>query len=235
MQTIDEADRLRSLLQAQSKAKQLFAHIEENAIIKPGLSEQQINDAIFALAQAQFSTDKYWHKRVVRAGENTLLSYSEDPADRIVQENDVVFVDLGPVFVEWEADFGKTFVVGNHEVGTKIVHDLADVFRFGQLLYQCEMDIVASEFFDCIKQYIEHLGWQLGNYHVGHIVGELPHSRSTNNKNENVLSAENETRLNVLDALGRNKHWIFEVHIIDRELGVGGFYEDFLAMHRDVK
>jgi hypothetical protein len=34
----------------------------------------------------------------------------------MVGEEDTLFLDLGPVFEEWEADFGRTFVLGSDPV-----------------------------------------------------------------------------------------------------------------------
>jgi len=48
----------------------------------------------------------------VRAGENTLQPFKERPPDRVIVADDIVFLDLGPIFEEWEADFGRTFVLG---------------------------------------------------------------------------------------------------------------------------
>ena len=62
--------------------------------------------------QQMYGISRYWHKRIVRAGRNTLAPYDENPPDLTVGEDDIVFLDLGPVFEEWEADFGRTFVVG---------------------------------------------------------------------------------------------------------------------------
>jgi hypothetical protein len=53
-----------------------------------------------------YGISRYWHKRIVRAGRNTLAPYDENPPDLTVGEDDIVFLDLGPVFEQWEADSG---------------------------------------------------------------------------------------------------------------------------------
>ncbi|HEX4020613.1 MAG TPA: hypothetical protein VHX63_05685, partial [Acidobacteriaceae bacterium] len=60
------------LLEAQRKASALFADVESNKLIRPGLSEMEINEAIYALAEQKYGISRYWHKRIVRAGRNTL-------------------------------------------------------------------------------------------------------------------------------------------------------------------
>ena len=45
-------------------------------LIRPGVLESQISREIFDLAAAKHNTTKHWHKRVVRAGPNTLQPYA---------------------------------------------------------------------------------------------------------------------------------------------------------------
>src|ERR1700677_3849131 len=101
-----------NLLLAQAKAEQLFREIEQRNLICAGISEKELSEQIYKLAQELFGIKKYWHKRVVRAGVNTLCLYRENPPNLVIQENDLMFLDFGPVFEEWEADFGRTFLLG---------------------------------------------------------------------------------------------------------------------------
>ena len=34
----------------------------------------------------------------------------------IIADDDILFLDFGPIFEEWEADFGRTFVLGDDAV-----------------------------------------------------------------------------------------------------------------------
>lgn len=38
----------------------------------------------------------------------------------MVGEDDIVFSDFGPVFEEWRADFGRTYVLGNDPLKLRI-------------------------------------------------------------------------------------------------------------------
>jgi len=101
------------LLAAQDKAVALFEAVIEQGLIRPGETEQSVSDTIRDLAQARFGVTKFWHKRIVRAGENTVHPYRENPQNRVITDNDIVFLDFGPVFDNWEADYGRTYVVGD--------------------------------------------------------------------------------------------------------------------------
>jgi len=68
----------------------------------------------------------------VRAGRNTLAPYDENPPDLTVAEDDIVFLDLGPVFEELEADFGRTYVVGDDPRKSKLCRDIKEAFAKGK-------------------------------------------------------------------------------------------------------
>ena len=75
------------------------------------MTEKELNEEVYALAEQMFGIRTYWHKRIVRSGPNTLYPYADNPPDRIITEDDIVFLDFGPVFERWEADFGRTYVL----------------------------------------------------------------------------------------------------------------------------
>ena len=81
-------------------------------LLKPGEKEEDINKKIFELTAARFGTRKHWHKRLVRTGENTVHPIHVDTTDRVLQDDDIAFIDLGPVFGNLEADFARTYVIG---------------------------------------------------------------------------------------------------------------------------
>lgn len=76
-----EDTRIAGLLDAQIKAQRLFAEVEEHGLIRPGTCETEINESIYTLAQRMYGITRYWHKRIVRAGRNTLQPYDENPPD----------------------------------------------------------------------------------------------------------------------------------------------------------
>ena len=117
---------------AQDKAAELFAQIELRDLIVPGVTERAASDAIRDLAADLFGMDRHWHKRIVRAGPNTLQPYDENPPERTIADDDVVFCDFGPIFEGWEADFGRTFVLGDDPVKHRLRDDLPIVWRAGR-------------------------------------------------------------------------------------------------------
>src|SRR6202167_5208259 len=123
-----EETRATELLEAQAKAERLFTEIETRGLIRPAITENVLNTDIYALAKEMYGITTYWHKRIVRAGRNTLLPYAENPPDLMIEEDDILFLDLGPVFEEWEADFGRTFVLGSDPLKRKLQQDVGQAF-----------------------------------------------------------------------------------------------------------
>jgi hypothetical protein len=116
-----EDDRAGRLLDAQANAVALFDEVAARGIITAGLGEQAVSDQIRDLANEMFGKTRHWHKRIVRSGPHTLFPYRENPPDRVIEADDIAFADFGPIFEEFEADLGRTYVLG----GDPVKHRLA--------------------------------------------------------------------------------------------------------------
>lgn len=219
-----------ALLDAQNKAQTLFQEIESQGIINPGSSELRINEQIYALAQRMYGISQYWHKRIVRAGKNTLLPYDDNPPDLIVQEDDVVFLDLGPVFEAWEADFGRTFVLGDDPLKHKLRRDIEVAFAQGKKYFHEQPDITGRDLYLYAQSLAKQAGWEFGGPIAGHLIGQFPHERIPGDKVTYYVHPENPNRMRALDSSGEERHWILEIHFVDRACQFGGFYEELLTI-----
>jgi Xaa-Pro aminopeptidase len=226
-ETIEEARRT-ALLAAEKKAEALLAEIEAAGLIAPGRSEREVEDDIYALALARFRVERHWHRRIVRAGANTLTTAYDYPPLRIIEAQDTVYVDLGPVFEEWEADIGRTYALGSDPAKRKLVDDLPRVFEQVQLHYYGSPDITGAELYAFVLAAAADAGWAFGGTIAGHIVGEFSHMTIPGDRDLNRISPKNPTLMRGNDTLGREKHWILEIHLIDHARTFGGFYERLL-------
>jgi hypothetical protein len=59
-------------------------------------------------------------------------------------------------------------------------------------------------------------------------VGEFPHAQIPGNKDFNRIAPVNPEPMTSLDGNGRPKHWILEIHLVDKARTFGGFYERLL-------
>lgn len=222
--------RAAALLDAQTKARQLFAEVEKQRLIRPGQLETEINQSIYMLAERMYGITRYWHKRIVRAGRNTLQPYDENPPDLRVSEDDIVFLDLGPVFEDWEADFGRTFVIGSDPLKLKLCRDIEEAFASGKKYFQQKPDITAAELYQYAQGLAEEAGWEYGGPIAGHLIGQFPHEKIPNDKITLYVHPDNDRRMRGQDATGRDRHWILEIHFVDRPRQFGGFYEELLTV-----
>ena len=219
-----------ALLDAQNKAQTLFQEIQRQGIINPGSTESRINEQIYALAQRMYGITQYWHKRIVRAGENTLQPYDENPPDLIVKEDDILFLDFGPVFEAWEADFGRTYVLGDDPLKHKLCRDIESAFAQGKKHFEETPDITAKDLYRYAQSLAQQNGWEYGGPIAGHLIGHFPHERIPGDKVTLYVHPDNPNRMRDLDANGEERHWILEIHFVDRARKFGGFYEELLTI-----
>jgi Xaa-Pro aminopeptidase len=226
----DEDVRAARLLDAQDKAAQLFAEIETRGIIRPGVTEVQASDEIRDLAADMFGVDRHWHKRIVRAGPNTLQPYRKNPPDREIAADDIAFADFGPVFEQWEADFGRTFVLGDDPVKQRLRDALPVVWQAGWEYFRHEAEVTGAQLYAHMVELGQQAGWEFGGEIAGHLVGQFPHEKIAGDKIESYIAPDSDEPMRRTDRSGRTCHWILEVHLVDRERQIGGFYEELLDL-----
>jgi Xaa-Pro dipeptidase len=147
-----------------------------------------------------------------------------------IAEDDVVFLDLGPVFEEWEADFGRTFVVGSDPVKQKLCTDIAKAFAEGKEYFKQHPDITAAELYRHAQDLAAKYGWEYGGPIADHLVGQFPHERIPGDKITLYVHPHNPGRMRDLGPDGQPRHWILEIHFVDRARQIGGFFEQLLTV-----
>lgn len=212
---------LDNLRQAEARALGLFGEIEMRNIIRAGRLESDISNDILCLAEQIFQINKFWHKRIVRAGENTLYPYSENPPDLLTGEDDILFLDFGPIFEDYEADIGRTYVLGVNPLKIKLQKDVEVAWYEARDYLMANTDITSSMFYRYCQQLARKYGWEFGGQIAGHIIGQFPHGTIGPEKYHNYLHPENHDRI----IKPETPHWIIEIHFVDKGNKIGGFFE----------
>jgi Xaa-Pro aminopeptidase len=225
---MQDAERVERLRDAQQKAAELFAAIERNGIVRPGVTEREASEAIRGLAADLLGVEKHWHKRVVRAGVNALEPYHSNPPNRELGADDIVYLDLGPVFDEWEADFGRTYVLGDDPDKHRLRDTLSVVWEAGRAHFEVTPDITGAQLFAYMVEQGASHGYEWGGTIAGHLVGHFPHADAEGAKDYSRVAPANDRPMRGVDSAGNAAHWILEVHLVDREREIGGFYEELL-------
>ncbi|MEN8929370.1 MAG: M24 family metallopeptidase [Flavobacteriales bacterium] len=222
--------KLNKLIEAENKAEVLFQEIENRKLVEAGKTEKELNTAVFDLAFELFGIRKYWHKRIVRSGKNTLLPYAENPEDLAVQKDDILFFDFGPVFDDWEADMGKTYVIGKNARKLKLKQDVELAWKEGKEYYDKNKNtLTGAAFYHYTKELAAKYGWEYGNHHCGHLIGNFPHETILGEEEVNYIHPNNHELMSNKDINNEERFWIYEIHFVDTESEIGGFFEQLVS------
>jgi Xaa-Pro aminopeptidase len=225
----DAPDRVARLSQAHEMAMELVEAAEQSGLFRAGVSESQLSRELQALGRRMFGPLRHWHKRIVRAGANTLSTYGDDPTDVVIQADDILFIDFGPVFGSWEADIGRTWVIGDDPDKIRLRDSVEEAWNAGRDHFRkCRGEVTGAEMYELAIRSARGHGYEYGNWHAGHLIGNFPHEVIQGELRENYLHPGNPTRLCDPDPAGHSRTWIYEIHFIDRERGYGGFFEQWL-------
>jgi Xaa-Pro aminopeptidase len=231
---MDEARQ--NLVIAEQKAKALFKAVEDKGLIIPGKTEKQLCDEILQLTKDDFGTEIHWGKKIVRTGINTLQPYISNPPDMLIQDGDILFFDFHPVFEGWEADLGRTYVLGNDPLKLKIKKDIEAAWQEANAWYFKQNDLTGAAFFNYVSNLTKRYGYEFGNAIAGHIVGRYPHEQP-DDPNDLCLDVHpnNHNDILQLDRHGNKRHWILELHFVDRKNNIGAFFEQLLTAEENEK
>jgi Xaa-Pro aminopeptidase len=221
-------DAKQKLALAEKKAKELFDMVEDLGLILPGKSESELAAEVVEIARKHFGIEKFWHKKIVRTGPNTINSYSADPPDLVIQKNDILFLDFGPIFEGWEADLGRTYVLGNDPLKLKLKSDVEAAWHEAKAWYDKQTSLTGAEYFNYVTRLAEKYGWEFGGEIAGHIVGHFPHEQLEPDDWGLDVHPDNPSDILQPDKDGNARHWILELQFVDRVNNIGAFFEQLI-------
>lgn len=201
------------MLQTRAKAQQAVARIA--AKVQPGMLEEDANKMVVETLSEMGAT-KAFHKPYIRFGSNTTKTFGadSDPGVRL-GEDDIFFIDVGPVWENYEGDAGDTFVTGSNPELKRAAVDARRIFDAVAQKWQAE-NATGVELYAYADQMAKDLGWVLNFDLGGHRLGNYP----SGEQYEGPLS---EITFHPAPNL-----WMVEIHIRHPEQQFGAFYEDLL-------
>ena len=219
-----------NMILAEQKAKELFNAVWEHGLIVPGKSERELADEIVELAHKFFGIENFWHKNIVRAGANTLFPYNGNPPDLIIQKDDIVILDFGPIFEEYEADLGRTYVIGNNPLKLKLKKDVETAWHEAKTWYEKQIKLTGAQYFNYVTALAKSYGWEFGGDIAGHITGHFPHDQLGPNDLGLDIHPDNHSNILRPDKQGNSRYWILEIQFVDKLNKIGGFFEQMLPV-----
>ena len=185
------------------------------ANISPGMVEE---DAA-AMARDVLGTmemRKGWHRVIVRFGPNTTKDFEakSDPGV-VLGEQDIFFIDIGPIYGDTEGDAGETFVVGDDPEHHKAKHDVRALWDDVRNLWR-DKGLTGTELYDYAIKSAQERGWVLNLDLSGHRLSEFPHEAHYDGS---LADADLHPKANL---------WVLEMAIRHPTRPFGAFYEDLL-------
>jgi methionyl aminopeptidase len=157
-----------------------------------------------------------WHHIIVRFGPNTTKDFMERSEPGVVlQEDDIFFVDIGPIYEGCEGDAGDTFVVGSNPDHLRAKRDVRAIWDQVRD-HWFETGATGHELYDFAANTTDRLGWRLNFDLSGHRLSDYPHSAHYDGSLADVEFRPNPNL------------WVLEVAIAHPDLPFGAFYEDLL-------
>lgn len=224
-----QTQNVQELLKAEEKAFHLFDVAEKRGLIVADKTEKQLNEELYALAFELYGIRKFWHKRIVRAGKNTLHPYKENPPDLMIQSDDILFFDFGPVFEDWEADVGRTYVIGSDPLKLKLKADIELAWKESRDWFFTHTSITGVEYYQYNVNLATKYGWTFGGDIAGHLIGNFPHEIIESESRDNYIHLDNQKDMFAPGVLGTKREWILEIHFVDVDKQIGGFVEQLLV------
>jgi hypothetical protein len=201
------------MLMVRGKTRKIIHEIA--ARCKPGMLEE---DAV-EMAKGIMTENQMlrgWHDVYVRFGSNTMKTFgAESDPGIVLGENDIMFIDIGPVFEKWEGDGGDSFVFGNDAEMAKCADDARRLFHIVRKKWESEGSS-GKELYEFASDEAKKMGWELNLDLSGHRLSDFPHAVIYDGPMADVGFCPSPLL------------WVLEIHIRHPTKQYGAFFEDML-------
>ena len=212
MQDFGEKFDLQKFYHARDVARDMT--FELSSLIRPGMVEVQAHELYKNLC-IKFSIEKNWHPPKIRFGPNTLKTFKEESDPYTLQEEDIFYIDIGPVVDGHEADYGEPFTIGSNydhkhlaDTSQKVFYEVCEQWKTTKSR--------GPELYEWAKVRAKAYGYHLNMGSDGHRIGDFPHHVFFKGA---IIECSEQLLPNA---------WILEIQLDHPKLKFGAFYEDIL-------
>ena len=183
-------------------------------IIKPGISESEAKTKAVELYE-KFGIKKNWHNPYIYFGENTILTFKDkSKEEKILQEEDIAYIDIGPIIDDVEGDVGQTLVFGKNKLFKELKFQSECIFEKA-CEYWRKNKPTGIELYEFVFKLTKDVGFVFNLNPAGHLIGSFPHKGWKEG-------------LNTYPYIPEAGYWILEIQIRHPEKLYGAFYEKVL-------
>lgn len=204
---------LKKLFLARETARDIC--YELSSLVRPGMTEEDAHRLYKELC-TKYPVEKQWHPPKLRFGPNTIANFRDESVPYVLKEEDIFFLDIGPVVYGHEADYGETFSIGSNYEYKKICDAQKKVFDEVKDHWK-ESKLSGAPLYEFAKNRAKAYGYALNDNQDGHRIGDFPHHVHFKGS---LIECEETVVPNA---------WILEIHLWDPKKQYGAFYEDILT------
>ena len=187
---------------------------EISNLIKPGISESEAKKKAIELYK-KFGINKNWHNPYIYFGENTILTFKDKPQkETILQEEDIAYIDIGPIIDDVEGDAGQTLVFGDNSLFRELKSQSEKIFSLAVDYWKTQSP-TGTGLYEYIYKLTNDAGFIFNLNPAGHLIGLFPHKGWKDG-------------LNTYPYIPQAGYWILEIQIRHPEKSYGAFYEAVL-------
>lgn len=215
-------------LQKYLKARELCHKAADLIIdrIEVGMTEKD-GQALVKSVFSEFDITKFWHPTKFRMVTDTTKTFRDLPDENLkVADLDMVFIDIGPIIENHEADFGRTVVLNKsggalNPEHVKLARASEEIFRATEKHWQ-QTGATGIKLFEYAQNKTAELGYRLDHRMAGHRLGDFPHQVFSKHK---LFEFEQSPLKDI---------WVLEIHIVDDKNQRGSFFEDIMIEGRQL-
>ncbi len=204
---------LSSYLKARQRAIELTRQFAYS--LQVGIRESEAHEELKLLMKNE-GIEKLWHPTKIRFGRNTLCSFRDASfEDEKLGMGEIFYLDIGPVILNHEADYGESFIQG--AAPDSLVLASRDLFNLCEKKWIDEK-LSGRELYQFAQNEARLMGYELEMRSSGHRLGDFPHAIHHKGK---------------LLEWGQTPHrgvWVLEIHLVDKLRERAAFFEDILGL-----
>lgn len=186
-----------------------------SAEFRPGMRESEATRLGREILN-DLGMERIWHPLHIRFGTNTIKTFRQpSDGDPVLGDDDIYFIDIGPVFRGHEGDVGATFTTGPDPEKNACALAAKTLFEDVRKLWLTQGKS-GPELYDFAAEQAKRMGWILNLDIKGHRVSDFPHA---------IYKAGD---LAEFDGRPDAGIWVLEIQIVHPSGAYGAFHEDVL-------
>ncbi|MFF8507706.1 M24 family metallopeptidase [Streptomyces sp. NPDC015492] len=232
MTTLDRMDmglRALRLTEGQRMAQHLYGEVIATEVIRPGRSEEGVDNRIALIAREHFGVRAgLVGRRFVRSGPNTVVGGGWP--GRVIGPQDLVVLDFEPLLAPYETGFARTVALGDDLSGRRLVDDLAVVAAGARAAFRADGSLTGRELHARVRDLAAGAGRRTGSWHCGRLTGTAPAGYAEAMRRESFIGPDNDLPLRRTLEEGWRAHWILEVSLVDESGGRAAVHAELLDL-----